>query len=346
MKSEELLQHLHSNPFVLAPMAGITDCAFRTFMRELGCGIVISELVSAHGLEYNSQKTHKLMGFEEIQRPVGIQIFGDTPDVLARGAQIVEQTGADFVDLNFGCPVPKVVKKGGGSAILKDLPRVAETFREVKKATKLPVTVKIRTGWDETSKNAEEVTKIAYEEGLTWVAIHGRTRSAGYSGQADWDYLKQTKALSKIPIIGNGDIHNAYQANQRLEQSQCDAVMIGRGCLKNPFIFSQSLELYKKRDLAGVQTLTPREINFAELFIQLHRALERHADEKITLLQLRKFASWFSSGYAGASQFRKNIFLAENLHELLGVIGDYFSQLKISNQADTSTEAFLMGGHG
>ena len=146
-----LLESLKENPFVLAPMAGITDLCFRSFMRELGCGVVITELVSAHGIEYKSSKTMQLMAYEPVQRPVGVQLFGETPEVLASAARVVEESGADFVDLNFGCPVPKVVKKGAGSAILKDLPQVERVFRAVKAATSLPLTVKIRTGWDESS---------------------------------------------------------------------------------------------------------------------------------------------------------------------------------------------------
>lgn len=322
-------------------MAGITDCAFRTFMREMGCGVVISELVSAHGLEFNSKNTRRIMEFEKLQSPYGVQLFGDSPEVLAKGARTVEEFGADFVDLNFGCPVPKVVKKGGGSAILKDLDRVAETFKQVKAATNLPVTVKIRTGWDESLKNADEVCKIAYNEGLAWVAIHGRTRAAGYSGLANWEYISQIKSKSKLPVIGNGDIASAAQANDRLKQSGCDAVMIGRGCLKNPWIFLQSKRIWLAEEAA-----THGEDDFVQIFLSLKQALERSADEKIIILQLRKFASWFSSGYSGASNFRKTIFQQDSLAGVMDLIHEFFTGLRQNNQADTSSESFLMGGHG
>ncbi len=326
-------------------MAGITDCAFRTFMHDMGCGILISELVSAHGLEFKSKNTIRIMSFEKNASPYGVQLFGDSPEVLAKGAQSVEEFGADFVDLNFGCPVPKVVKKGGGSAVLKDLTRVAETFKQVKAATKLPVTVKIRTGWDDSLKNADEVCKIAYNEGLTWVAIHGRTRAAGYSGLADWDYISHVKANAKLPIIGNGDIMGAEQANSRLQQSGCDGVMIGRGCLKNPWIFLQSQRIWQAQNLAG-ESSAPDENDFVQIFLRLKLALERNADEKIMILQLRKFASWFSSGYAGASNFRKTIFQADSMAGVMELIHEFFSGLSQNSQADTSSEAFLMGGHG
>jgi nifR3 family TIM-barrel protein len=350
----DLLQHLKQNPFVLAPMAGITDCSFRSFMRELGCGVVITELVSATGIEYKSSRTLDLMNFEESQRPIGIQLFGDSPESLAAAAKVVEACGADFVDLNFGCPVPKVVKKGGGSAILRDLDRVEATFRAVKAATRLPVTVKIRTGWDETQRNAAEVAKIAFNEGLTWVAIHGRTRHAGYSGLADWDFIAEVKAKSQIPILGNGDIASGAQAVERLKQSGCDGVMIGRGCLKDPWIFREARLLWEQQaaERQQVDSLPTDPKDFTQLFKLLYRAFSAPRpplltpNEKIILIQLKKFASWYSSGYPGASQFRKSIFQTQTVEETMTQALGFFEELKNTAQADTSREAFLMGGHG
>ncbi|MEK7355264.1 MAG: tRNA-dihydrouridine synthase family protein, partial [Bdellovibrionota bacterium] len=353
------------------PMAGITDACFRSFMRELGCGVVITELVSAHGIEHGSHRTRALMRFEPVQRPVGIQLFGETPEVLALGAKVVEDFGADFVDLNFGCPVPKVVNKGAGSAILKDLPQVEKVFRAVKGATSLPVTVKIRTGWDQATRNAEKVAEIAYNEGLSWVAIHGRTRAAGYSGLADWDYIAEVKAKSKIPIIGNGDIGSAETAVRRLRITGCDGVMIGRGCLKNPWIFRESMELWHSgaalpeeilhtesavvasiggsnaiTALAGASQTLAYERDFVSLFGKLHTAFTKATDSRITMLQIKKFASWYSSGYPGASNFRKAIFQTQSVDDTMAMTLGYFAGLRASNQADTSQEAFLMGGHG
>jgi len=346
-----LLERLKSNPFVLAPMAGITDRPFRTFMRQRGCGIVITELVSAHGIEFKNQRTTRLMEFDEVQRPVGIQLFGETPEIVARAARFAQdEMGADFIDLNFGCPVPKVVKKGAGSAILRDLPRVEEMFRIVRAAIQVPLTVKIRTGWDESSRNAREVAQIAYDQGLTWVAIHGRTRAQGYSGQADWDFIGEVKAKSKIPILGNGDIHTAQQAIERLVQTGCDGVMIGRGCLKNPWIFTEAQALWaahksdqSKDQLSKFQAV---EKDFSRLFLEMHDLFLATTDAKITALQLKKFASWYSSGYPGASNFRKAIFQTQDLPETLNLTLAYFSDVRNARPADTSQEAFLMGGHG
>lgn len=344
----DLAAELKANPFVLAPMAGITDCAFRTVMRELGCGPVITELVSAHGIEYASRKTLQLMDFEEAQRPVGIQLFGETPEILAKAARVCEKRGADFVDLNFGCPVPKVVKKGAGSAILKDLKAVEAVFRAVKGAVSIPLTVKIRTGWDHETRNASQVAQIAYDEGLSWVAIHGRTRAAGYSGLADWDFIAEVKSKAKLPIIGNGDILSAEMAVRRIRETGVDGVMIGRGCLKNPWIFRQSMGLWTEGAVPPVQK------DFALLFERLHQAFRAVAidggpaypPERFIMLQIKKFASWYSTGYPGASQFRKTIFQHESLEATLTAVFDYFKGIASIIQADTSHEAFLMGGHG
>jgi tRNA-dihydrouridine synthase B len=335
-----LLETLKSNPFVLAPMAGITDCAFRSFMKELGTSIVVSELVSANGLEYGSEKTKHLMRFEEVQRPVGIQLFGETPEIIARGATYVESIGADFVDLNFGCPVPKVVKKGAGAATLRDLPRLAEILSGVKKAIRIPLTIKIRTGWDEDSRNAIEVCDVAYNEGVEWVAIHGRTRAQQYEGRADWNYIAEVKSKSKLPILGNGDIASAEQAVVRLKESACDGVLIGRGCLKNPWIFAESLSLWKGEPRAYSKR------DFHELFLKLRTHLEAHVDERVLAIQMKKFSSWFSTGYPGASSFRRALFTSKTLEEVFSVVDTYFTGLSRLPQQDTSGESFLMGGHG
>lgn len=332
---------IKENPFILAPMAGITDHAFRSFMKSMGAGVVVTELVSATGMKYGSERTFDLMSFDDSQHPIGIQLFGEDPDTLAEAAKVVQDKGADFVDLNFGCPVPKVTKKGAGSAMLKDLETMQKVLSEVVKAVDIPVTIKIRLGWDENSKNAQEVCHLAYNEGITWVAIHGRTRAQGYSGNADWEMIADVKAKSKIPIIGNGDITNAKVAIARLKQSQCDGVMIGRGALKNPFIFSESLSLLK-------QTTENNKVekNFKSVFESLKDYIVAHCDDHIANIQLKKFAAWFSTGYPGASQFRKNIFQIKSNEEIIHLAYDFFESIGSLEQEDTSHEPFLMGGHG
>lgn len=336
---QKLISKLKANPFVLAPMAGITDHSFRSFMKELGAGVVVTELISATGLEYNSKRTKALMSFDQTQHPIGIQLFGENPEHLAYAAKQVEEMGADFVDLNFGCPVPKVVKKGAGSAMMKDLPAMKEVLRATVGAVKIPVTIKIRTGWDAETRNAFDVLSLAYDEGITWVAIHGRTRAQGYEGRADWDFIGDLKARAKLPIIGNGDIVTPTQAIERLRNFNLDGVMIGRGALKNPFIFGQSLALYQ-----GSSGAMEKELVWA--YNRLHHHLALHCEEPILKIQLKKFASWFSAGYPGAAQFRKNIFQADTVEKTLSEALDFLSNVKLSHEEGSSNEGFLMGGHG
>ncbi|WP_374021213.1 tRNA dihydrouridine synthase DusB [Bdellovibrio bacteriovorus] len=321
-------------------MAGITDHAFRTFMKKLDTSVVVTELVSANGIEYKSERTMKLMSFDESQRPIGIQLFGEEPEVIARAAQVAEAEGCDFVDLNFGCPVPKVVKKGAGSAMLKDPVQLQKVLSAVKSAIKIPLTIKIRTGWDANTRNAIEVCNIAYNEGIEWVAIHGRTRAQGYSGLADWDFITEVKNQAKLPILGNGDILTPRQANLRLEQSGCDGVMIGRGCLKNPFIFMDALSMWRGEPVKNVKR------DFVSLFQGLEREIVAHCDAHITGIQLRKFAAWFSTGYPGAAQFRKNLFQSKSNEEIMTLANEFFAGIGETEQEDQSQDEFLMGGHG
>ncbi len=336
-----LLEKLRENPFVLAPMAGITDHAFRTFMKARKAGIVVTELISATGIEYKSDRTLRIMSFDETQRPVGIQLFGEDPEIMARAAQFAEEKGADFIDLNFGCPVPKVTGKGAGSAILKDLPHMVVMLSTIKKAIKIPLTIKIRTGWDAKTRNADEVVNIAHNEGVTWVAIHGRTRAQAYTGLADWDYIAEVKTRAKLPILGNGDILTAEQAVLRMKQTGVDGVLIGRGCLKNPHIFADALSLWRGENLDS--TL---ERDYVNLYKQLHETLMAHCEERILQIQLKKFAAWFATGYPGASVFRKSIFQAKSTEEVMSSSLKFFGEVQTLTQEDTSKEDFLMGGHG
>ncbi len=340
MNEAALLLELKKNPFLLAPMAGITDLVFREFMRKQGAGIVISELISANGLLYNSEKTRQMMRFSEEERPVGIQIFGERTDALVNAAQYIEQIGADFVDLNLGCPVKKVVTKGAGSALLREPLKLKEMLRAIKKEINIPLTIKIRTGWDQNQRNADEIIQVAYDEGVTWVAIHGRTRSQGYNGLADWEYIKEVKQKSPLPIIGNGDITTPQKAVDRLNESGCDGVMIGRGSLKNPWIFSQAQKLWKENH---PETLS-RE--YLPLFLYLREKSEENFDERTTTLVLRKLSSWYSAGLPGAAEFRRSIFTARGLDETWSSIENFYSPIRPEMLSDTSHDAFLMGGHG
>ncbi len=333
--------YLEQNPFFLAPMAAITDNAFRSFMREMGAGILTTELVSANAICYKNERTFRIMRYEDMQRPVGIQLFGETPEAIAEGAKLAEDLGVDFIDLNFGCPVSKVVKKGAGSAVLKDLQQLRAILRAVRSAISIPLTMKIRTGWTRAQRNAIEVAQVAYDEGVLWLAIHGRDRAQAYTGKADWDYIAKVKAAAKLPVIGNGDIHSGHRANERLQESGVDAVMIGRGALKNPWIFQDALAVRNGLEVAY------QDRDYMQVFLRLRYHYERLVeDEKILNLQLRKFASWFSHGYPGSAQFRKHLFRGESVDHTVEMVHEFYQSIRGQIQADTSEEAFLMGGHG
>lgn len=334
-------------------MAAITDSPFRSFMREMGCGALITELVSAHGINYRSDRTLELMRYTEAQRPIGVQIFGEDGLTLARAAAYVEFQGADFVDINLGCPVPKVVKKGAGAALLREPLVLQKVLSEVKAAIKIPLTIKIRTGWDENTINASEVVQAAHDAGVTWVAIHGRTRAQGYAGLADWDLIRRVKEKSPLPIIGNGDLTSADKAVLRLRESGCDGVMIGRGCLKNPWIFKQSrLLLEGQNDVTNSIESSDKSPavtinrNFCEALGRLKELVEERGDARYATLTMKKFTAWFSSGYPNSQHFRKNLFLADSAQGILTVAQDYFGKFDYHSQLDTSAEPFLMGGHG
>lgn len=335
----KLTDHLKLNPFVIAPMAGITDHSFRTFIRNLDSSVVVSELISANGLEYHNERTFEMMGYDEVQRPVGLQLFGDDPEILARSAQIVESKGVDFIDLNFGCPVPKVTKKGAGSAMLKDLVMLQKVLSAVVKAVKIPVTIKVRTGWNHETLNADEVGHIAYNEGITWMAIHGRTRSQNYEGKANWDYIGEVKAKVKIPVLGNGDVLTADEAVSWLKKYGLDGILIGRGALRNPYIFKESLALYQGRD-------EKIEKDFYNLLITLNELYALRCSDRLREIQLRKFAAWFSTGYPDSAQFRKKLFQSPNAENILEESRIYFSNLSAIKFKSHEEEKFLMGGHG
>lgn len=377
-----LTNYRRKNPFFLAPMAGVTDKPLRSFMREMGCGIITSELISARALQDNNQRSLRLMEFSEDQRPYGIQIFGEDPVIIGEGAKRAEGFGADFIDLNLGCPVNKIVKKGAGSALLKDLKKLRRVLQTLKSHVQIPVSLKIRTGWNEQNRNADQVAHIAYEEGFSWMSIHGRTRSQGYSGKADWLYIKEVASRSSIPIVGNGDLISGLRAYEALRFSQCEAVMIGRGCLNDPWIFLEALELFhsskvgqksEKQSLDGakgqkpesppangdlalqptVPLLNPQnpapppfKKDFKQAIDKLKNHLENFYDERMFLLQLKKFSAWFSSGFPCSTEFRKNIFQEKDRKALLQKIDEFFSYAQNYEKPAPLYEPFLLQGHG
>lgn len=312
-------------------MAGISDIVFRSLIREQGAQMVVSELISAEGLIRKGAKSWELMEFAPEERPVGIQIFGGETPRLKEAAKIVQEQGADFVDINFGCPVKKVVCDGAGAAWLKEPDRMADMLHEVKSALRIPLSIKIRTGWDHETINAEEIVHKAAKAGVEWVAIHGRTRAQGYAGSADWDIIKKIAASSPIPVIGNGDIITAAQGHKRINEGYSHAVMIGRGALKNPWIF---------RELLGEEV----DFDFPKLLTRHFELALQYRESRRAYLTLKKFMAWYASGYVGASQFRASIFETHDVEELKTLVFNFFGNVRYKPVNDG--QPFLMGGHG
>jgi nifR3 family TIM-barrel protein len=334
-------------------MASITNAPFRLIMKELGAGVVVSELVSATGICFEGRKTLDLCKYFEGERPVGLQIFGEDLKDLAQAAQTLEKSGVDFIDINMGCPVPKVVKKGGGAALCRDPKKLYDLVKHVKSAINIPLTIKIRTGWDAGTINTLENVCAAAEAGAAWVAIHGRTRAQGYEGDADWDLIAQVKAKSPIPIVGNGDILTARNAVDRLKNSGCDAVMIGRGALRNPFLFLEIREA-EGRTLTAEQLAYRTEMgtwDYSRLIRRQWELLQQNHQPVHAGIQLRKFLNWYSAGFDGASQFRKALFSiptddAAGNEEVFKLGQQFFGRPGLGKQASYLAESFLKGGHG
>jgi tRNA-dihydrouridine synthase B len=329
------------HPFILAPMAGITNSPYRRLMRRMKSALVVSELVSANGIEYAGQKTLDLLKYHEEERILGLQIFGEDQERLVKAAQYVEKLGADFVDLNLGCPVPKVVGKGAGSAMCRNPAQLGRILEAMVKGCRIPVSIKIRTGWDSQSRNALDCVRVAAEAGVAWVAIHGRTRAQGYSGQADWDFIGDIKAKSPLPIIGNGDITSGEQAVERMRTYGVDAVLIGRGALRNPFLFEQARALWLGE--------TPPAVT-AGRYIELLKTQKGLLDESFparsSMIHARKFLSWYAAGFPGCHAFRSRVFAEQDPERLWADAFDFFERNIQTRDMEFLSQPFLMGGHG
>lgn len=331
-----------ANPLWLAPMSAICTAPFRLFMEELGAGLTVSELVSCHGINHGNERTINMLRLLPQEKNVGLQLFGEDAEAMAKAAQKAQEFAPKFIDINMGCPVRKVVTKGGGSALMKDTSKLGHFFRTIKKAIEVPLTIKIRTGWDVDSRNADEIIKIAFNEGVEFVAIHGRTRTQQYKGLADWNYIESLVDDSPLPLIGNGDLHSFQTARQRLRETKCQALMLGRGPLRNPFLF---LESFKKEE--EDQSIQFYGEDYWQITLRLFELLQDHAfNERTLMVQLRKHILWFVTGFNGASHFRKQLFDFKTMPELLKVTQDYFlSQEQLQKSLDLD-QPFMTSGHG
>jgi nifR3 family TIM-barrel protein len=304
------------SPFILAPMAGVTDLPFRLLCREQGCGLAYTEMVSAKAILYKNRNTKALMEVGEGEGPVALQLFGCDPHILSTiGAQIEDGPYA-WIDLNMGCPVPKVVNNGEGSALMKD-PKLAEQIlTAMVKKLKKPVTVKIRKGFDESCVNGVEMAKIAESCGVSAVAVHGRTREQFYSGKADWDMIRRIKEAVKIPVIGNGDIFGPEDGVRMMEETGCDGVMIARGARGNPWIFSRSLHYLETGEI--LPPPSPREIR--EQILRHTRLQIEYKGEYLGLREMRKHIAWYTAGLPHSSSLRGRVNQADTFEELLELI--------------------------
>ena len=314
---------LENNVF-LAPMAGVTDLPFRILCKEMGCGLVYSEMVSAKGILYDNKNTTELLEVDPKERPVAVQLFGSDPEILGAMAKKIEPYPIDIIDVNMGCPAPKIVKNGEGSCLMKTPELVGKIVKSLVESQSKPVTIKFRKGFDDDHINAVEIAKIAEANGASAVAVHGRTREQYYSGKADWDIIRQVKAAVNIPVIGNGDVFSPEDAKNLLDHTGCDAIMVGRGAQGNPWIFKRILHYLETGELLPEPTAEER----VEKALRHSQMLIDYKGEYIGVREMRKHMAWYMKGLPGAAELRGKLNHAETMEQLEELLRGYLKNHK------------------
>ncbi len=311
----------------LAPLAGITSAPFRLLMQDLGASMTVSELISAKAISYKNERTMKMLTPMKNENDFALQIFGSELDSLITAAQKAQEFNPKFIDLNMGCPVPKVMKSGGGSELLKDISKLPTLFTMLKKSVDIPVTIKIRLGTNSNNLNALEIASLAYDCGISLVFLHGRTTVQKYTGEANWEMIEDIAQNSKIPIIGNGDLNTVIKIKEKLKATNCQALMIGRGALKNPFIFLES------------QSIDP--VNFikqdvGEIILRFYEYLKEYYYDspKVQLVQLQKHVIWWAHGYQGSCDFRGQVYQLKDVEKVLELSLNFFTNSANSTNKD------------
>jgi nifR3 family TIM-barrel protein len=315
-------------PLILSPMAGVTDYTFRRLIkRRGGVGLVVSEFISVEGLSRGNPKSKRQMRFDEEERPYAVQIFGGQPERMVVGAEMAEEVGADILDVNCGCPAPKVVKNGGGSGLLKDPQRLETILKEIKKAITIPLTLKVRTGFSESTINVVDIAKMAEQCGVEHIQVHGRTRDQGYKGLANWELIRQVKEAVSIPVSGNGDVTTIEYGIKKWSEAGTDGILIGRGAMQNPWIFRQFADA-----LAGREPYVPDVEEKKSVLLEFFGMCRGEMPELVALGKMKQLAGQFTKGLVGGAQFRQTLYHSHSADEILDNITVYFETLK---QSDT-----------
>lgn len=328
------------SPLLLAPMSSICTAPFRLLMEDLGAGGTVSELISCHGINYKNIRTTDMLKIDPLEKNIGLQLFGEGAEAMANAAKVTEEYGPKFIDINMGCPVKKVVGTGAGSSLMKDPSILPHFFSSIRKAINVPLTIKIRLGWDHDHINALEIIHIAKEEGIEFVAIHGRTRAQQYTGHANWELIEKFKTKAPLPIIGNGDLHTEKIVKERMQNTQCDALMLGRGPLRNPFLF---LEAYKQEG-EDISFSANDHYEILERLVEYSRPYA-HSDHTL-LISIRKHLIWMAAGYNHVATFRENVFRTPDLNETMKLAYDFFHTIGEGKKRITDHDTFMTSGHG